>query len=47
VGRVGKHLEGLDGVGLERAVEDEESSELKATLDLLSRKVVDLRKGRR
>ena len=43
VGRIGQHLESLDGIGLEWAVEDEESSESKSNLDLISSELVDLR----
>lgn len=48
MGRVGEHLEGFDGVGLERAVEDEETGEDESGLDLVSSEFVDLNQsGRR
>jgi len=46
VRRIGQHLESLDGIGLERAVEDQESSESESNLDLIPSELVDLR-GRR
>jgi hypothetical protein len=42
VRRVGKHLEGLNRIGLEGAVEDQEPSELKTAFDLIPMNRVDL-----
>jgi hypothetical protein len=42
MGRIGQHLERLDGIRLQRAVEDQEPCELKITFDLISRSVVNL-----
>jgi len=42
VGRIGKHLERLDSIRLQRAVEDQEPSKLEITFDLISRSVVNL-----
>jgi hypothetical protein len=42
VRRISEHLEHLNRVGLERAVEHQESSKVKLALDLVSRDVVDL-----
>jgi hypothetical protein len=42
VRRIGKHFEDLDRIGLERAVEDQESSKFKLALDFVSGDVVDL-----
>jgi hypothetical protein len=42
VRRVREHLECLDSIGLERAVEYQETSEIKLALDLFPSDVVDL-----
>jgi len=42
MGRIGKHFQSLDSIRLEGTVEDQESSEFKFTLDLISRSSVDL-----
>jgi hypothetical protein len=42
VGGIGQHLERLDGILLERTVEDEESRESELALDIGSVEVIDL-----
>jgi hypothetical protein len=42
MGRIGKHLQSLDSIRFEGAVEDQEPSKLEFTLDLISRSGVDL-----
>ena len=43
MGRIVELPQGLDRIGLERAVEDEEADEREAALDLVARQLVDLR----
>lgn len=42
VGGVGEHLEGLDGIGLEGAMENEETGEFEVALYLVTCRVVHL-----
>jgi len=42
MGRIGKHLQSLDSIRFKWTVEDQEPSEFKFTLDLISRSSVDL-----
>jgi len=42
MGRIGKHLQSLDSIRFKGTVEDQEPSEFKFTLDLISRSSVDL-----
>lgn len=44
--RIGKHLEHINGIRFERAVEDEETSKLELALDFVSVDVVNLLSAR-